>query len=46
MNFEEPALIRCRIALLHGSHGVDSPLVTGRHATIFADSGMLVPSSD
>ena len=27
-------------ALLHGSHGVDFPLVTGRHAAIFADSGM------
>ena len=27
-------------ALLHGSHEVDFPLVTGRHATIFADSGM------
>ena len=28
------------MALLHGSHEVDFPLVTGRYATIFADSSM------
>ena len=30
----------CCKALLHGSHEADFPLVTGRHATIFVDSGM------
>ena len=36
----ESAFLQSDEALLHGSHEVDFPLVTGRHATIFADSGM------
>ena len=36
---DDGTLSHCE-ALLHGSHEVDFPFATGRHATIFADSGM------